>query len=293
MGNPSCVPPGELKRTVTPDGTLILDFNGVQAGWEQWFLLTSDRHLDSPDSDRALQRKHLEQARERNARVLDFGDLFDAMGGRNDRRGSKGSILPQHQADAYFTAVLDEAVEWLAPYADLFTLIGTGNHEASVTRHQEFDLTRQLVRLLNAEAGAEIHAGAYAGWVILRFHQPGKQGTGRHRIRYTHGSGGSSPVTRGVIQTNRRAVYLPDADTILSGHVHQSWQVPIVRERITQRGRVFFDEQTHVQIPSYKRSSLHRGFAAERGFAPTPLGGWWLRFWLEASEVRHEFTRAQ
>jgi len=282
-----------LTRSATPDGTLTLSFNEVKPGWEQWFLLTSDRHLDSPDSDRNLQRKHLDQARDRDALVLDFGDLFDVMGGRNDSRMSKGGILAQHQVDGYFTAVLDEAVEWLTPYADLFALIGTGNHESAVLKHAEVDLTRHLIRLLNAEAGGQVHAGAYAGWVILRFNQPGRPAVGKHVIRYTHGSGGSSPVTRGVIQTNRRAVYLPDADTILSGHTHESWLVPITRERITQRGRVFFDEQTHVQIPSYKRSSLHRGFAAERGFAPTPLGGWWLRFWFEAGEVLHEFTRAQ
>ena len=272
---------------------LQITFNDIRAGWEQWILLSSDRHLDSPDSDRVLQRKHLEQARERGAFVLDFGDLFDVMGGRNDRRRTRGGILPQHQQDAYYTAVLDEAVEWLTPYADLFAMIGTGNHESAVLKHGEVDLTRHLVRLLNAEAGANIHAGDYAGWVSLRFNHTGKAGIGRHVIRYTHGSGGSSPVTRGVIQTNRRAVYLPDAHTVVSGHLHEAWLVPITRERVTERGRVYFDEQTHVQIPSYKRSSLRSGFAAERGFAPTPLGAWWLRFWLEGNTIRHEFTRAQ
>ena len=31
--------------------------------WEQWALITSDRHIDSPKSDRSMQRRHLEQAR--------------------------------------------------------------------------------------------------------------------------------------------------------------------------------------------------------------------------------------
>ena len=49
------------------------------AGWEQWALLTSDRHIDSPKSDTRMQRRHLDLAAERGAFVLDMGDLFDAM----------------------------------------------------------------------------------------------------------------------------------------------------------------------------------------------------------------------
>ena len=43
--------------------------------WEQWILLTSDRHWDNPKSDRRLQTKHLQLAKERNALIIDNGDL--------------------------------------------------------------------------------------------------------------------------------------------------------------------------------------------------------------------------
>ena len=33
--------------------------------WEQWALLTADRHLDNPHSNKAMQRRHLDQAVER------------------------------------------------------------------------------------------------------------------------------------------------------------------------------------------------------------------------------------
>jgi len=283
----------EHTTRVSDDGTLILTFPNVKAGFEQWFLLSSDRHWDSPDSDRAMQKRHLEQAVERNAMVFDFGDLIDGMGGRNDRRMTKSGIRAEFNVDGYFTELINQAVDWFKPYAKQFKLIATGNHESAVLKHNEVDLTRQIVRLLNAEANANIVPGKYAGWIRLQFQRSNNASAGRHLIRYTHGSGGSSPVTRGVIQTNRRAVWLPDADTIISGHVHQNWLVTIPRERITERGRVYFDEQNHLQLPSYKRASLHEGFAAERGFAPTPIGAWWLRFWFENEQMKHEFTRAQ
>lgn len=284
--------PHEIR--VSDDGTLVLSFQGILAGWEQTFLLSSDRHWDSPDSDRALQKRHLEQAKERGALILDFGDLIDGMGGRNDRRMTKSITRPEFNVDGYFTELINGAVDWFRPYAHLFRLIATGNHEQAILKHGEIDVTRQIVRLLNAEANAVIHPGKYAGWVKLVFRRPSSS-AGNHIIRYTHGSGGSSPVTKGVIQTNRRAVYLPDAHTIVSGHLHEAWQLPITRERLSEKGRVYFDEQTHLQLPSYKRSSLHSGWAAERGFAPTPLGAWWLHFWFDATEakVKHEFTRAQ
>ena len=57
--------------------------------WEQWILLTGDRHFDSPYSRRDLQRKHLEEARERGAPVIDIGDFFDLMQGKHDPRASK------------------------------------------------------------------------------------------------------------------------------------------------------------------------------------------------------------
>jgi len=37
--------------------------------WEQWFLLSSDRHWDNPHSDWELQKKHLDLARKRNAKT--------------------------------------------------------------------------------------------------------------------------------------------------------------------------------------------------------------------------------
>lgn len=41
-----------------------------------WVLLSFDRHHDNPKSDNRMERRHLEQARERNAIIIDGGDLF-------------------------------------------------------------------------------------------------------------------------------------------------------------------------------------------------------------------------
>jgi hypothetical protein len=84
-------------------------------------------------------------------------------------------------------------------------------------------------------------------------------------------------VTKGIIQTNRRAVFLPDADLIVTGHIHEAWVFPHRRERINQRGTVSFDYLWNVSVPTYKEEySPGSGYHIEKGRPPKPLGCAWL-----------------
>jgi len=277
--------------SVTSDGTLAVSFNNVHVGWEQWVLITSDRHWDSVHSDRRLQAKHLEEAVERDALVIDLGDLFDAMQGRDDRRGSKSSVRPEHQTSQYFTSLIETAADWFEPYADRILMLGSGNHETSILKHHEINLTRHLQRELNHRTGSDIHMGRYSGWLKLSFRRSeNTRDFPTQFAYYHHGSGGNSPVTKGVIQTNRRATYLPDANVVMSGHIHNTWLVPLDRERINQAGSVYQDTQWHVSVPPYKQESRREGWAAEKGFAPSMTGAvWWRLFAPEKGRIEHEF----
>ena len=70
-------------------------------GWELWILLTSDWHWDNPKCDRKTLKRHLDQAKERNAKIIITGDLFCAMQGKYDKRSNKSSLRPEHQTDNY------------------------------------------------------------------------------------------------------------------------------------------------------------------------------------------------
>lgn len=264
----------------------------VQEGWEQWILVSSDRHWDSVKSNRALQKRHLSQAMERNALIIDLGDFFDAMQGRNDKRGSKSAIRPEHQRGDYFTALTETAAEWLTPYSKNILMLGKGNHETAITRHNEINLTWHLARLLNQNEGTNIHLGHYAGYMRFYFRQGKRTYLSTKTVYYNHGSGGNSPVTKGVIQTNRRGAYLVEPDIIFTGHTHQTWIVPITRERMSAQGRVYFDQQWHVQVPSYKEPSRLDGWEVEKGMAPVMTGAIWWRLYLLDNEIHSEFTWA-
>ena len=98
---------------------------------------------------------------------------------------------------------------------------------------------------------------------------------GTIRVKYFHGAGGEAPVTRGAIQTNRQAVYLPDADLVINGHSHNAYWIPITRERLSNKGAHYFDTQHHVRTPGYMQSygDGSTGWEVTRGGVPKPMGG--------------------
>jgi len=242
--------------------------------WEQWFLISSDRHWDNPDSDQKLQKKHLDEAVERGAMVIDLGDLLCLMQGKYDPRATKSKVRPEHQVDNYLDAIVDTAYDFFKPYAQNILQIGRGNHETAILKRHETDMTKRLCSKLGV-----IDAG-YSGWVFFTFKTGSTIET--KRLFFHHGYGGDAPVTRGTIQTARMGLIYPDANIIVTGHTHNSWIFPIDRFRVAQNGTTYYDQQVHVKIPTYKEEFKKGkgGWHVERGAPPKPLGAYWLRFYM-------------
>ena len=281
----------QLSRNVH---TVTFDLTTIDE--EQWFLLSSDRHHDNAHTDWDLEAKHLKEAVKRRAGIIDIGDMHCAMQGKWDKRADRSSLREQYRQGEYLDSLVKFASEFYAPYAQNFVIVGRGNHETAIVKHHETDITERTCELMSHMSGHKVHAGGYGGWVILRAHLGSKK---MHVIRckYFHGSGGGGPVTRGVIQTNRMSVFLPDADLVLTGHTHDNWVMPIARERINRTGQIYMDDQTHVRCGTYKDEygDGFGGWHIERGGPPKPLGAVWLRIWQEGHDkvVKYSVTRAQ
>lgn len=264
---------------------------------EQWVLLQSDVHWDNPNCDRDLLEKHWKQARERHAPILDNGDFFCAMQGKWDKRSCKDDLRPEHRSADYLDALVRTAADALEPYKDLLTVRGQGNHETSILKRHETNITERLVERLRASGSATIATGGYSGYVVF---EVSTRGGGRRyptKLHYHHGYGGGGPVTRGVIQTSRQAVYLADADICWSGHTHDAWQVPIARVKLNQDcTKIQHCRQVHIRTAGYKEEygDGYGGWHIERGGPPKPVGGAWLRFYRPDSEcVEWELTEAK
>lgn len=268
MDKPNIVQRGAV-TTVTLDG--------IQAGWEQWLCIMSDNHHDSVRCNRKLEEQHFKLARERNAVVLIFGDFFDAMQGRFDPRRDSPELRPEYRGKSnYYDLLVRDAAEFLRPYAQNIALIAPGNHELSVLKNANTMLTDRLCGEINRMGGSVVHGG-FGGWVMLRCVMR-KTVSQTIRIKYFHGAGAEAPMSKGVIQSSRQAMYQPDAHIVVNGHNHQGYMVSHVRERITDRGKQYYDLCYHLRIPGYKMDygDGSGGWDVTRGGQPKPNGCWWV-----------------
>lgn len=245
-------------------------------------LLVSDAHWDSKKCDRALLKKHFDEAQEIGAPIFIAGDWFDAMQGKYDPRGDKSELRPEYQEGAYFDRVIGDSAEFLRKYP--VVLIGKGNHETSVLKRQETDMIDRLVHELRS-LGRNVHAGGYGGWVRFSADRNGDNSTAFSiLLKYFHGSGGGGMMTHGTLSTRRQASFMPDADVIWNGHTHDQWYLAMARERV--RNNSIRQDTVHiVRTPGYK-DDYHDGFAGwavERGMPPKPRGSAWLTIKCHAS----------
>ena len=243
---------------------------------EKQFLLISDVHFDSKKCNRTALRKVLDEAKERNAGIFIFGDLMDIMAAKMDKRAGKSDVLPQYNTSSYFADVVDDLVDFFKPYAEWLLFVSQGNHELSVRKFHEIDLLSLFAYKMKMEANWQGMVGGYEGWIQFRAIRSQTRAT--KVARFNHGNGGNSPVTRGVISTNRRQVSI-DADIFITGHIHTQWAMPIPRVVLNQTGVEELKEVLHLQLGTFKESHLDRnGWEAMKGFSPPNIGGYWLRF---------------
>lgn len=275
--------------TDTSGAVTTMNIDGIAAGWEQWALLMSDNHHDSIYCERGLEKEHLDEAKRRNALIFIIGDYFDAMQGRFDPRRSMDELRPEYRRADYYDFVVMDSVKFLAPYAENLAMICPGNHELAVLKNANTNLTDRLVYALRTKHGSKVIHGGYGGW--LRFVLAGQSIQGfTYKLKYFHGAGGEAPVTRGTIQTNRQAVYLPDANIVVNGHSHNVYHVPIARERVSQNGKLYMDIQHHIRIPGYKNAygNGKSGWEVTRGGVPKPVGCVWMRMWFDYTGTEKE-----
>jgi UDP-2,3-diacylglucosamine pyrophosphatase LpxH len=250
------------------------------------YLLISDLHFDSTKCDRDLLKKHLTQAVEKNAGILIFGDFFDSMQGRADRRGNKSDLREEYKRADYFDAIIDDAVNWLQPFKDNILLISSGNHESKILQYLETDLLKRLTKEINAECGA------YQGFIKFQ-HSITSTSRRTTTMWWTHGNIGGN-VTKSALSVVRYASIAPDANIIVSGHTHDKFFIEHNQYRLNQRGESKVVKQTHLKLGNYKEEFEDgNGFGPERIVFPKSKGGWWLHFEQQGHDVSYYVISTQ
>jgi len=239
----------------------------------------SDVHFDSILCYREQLFADLQYCVDHDIHALFLGDSFDAMNGRFDPRRSMELVRPEYRFEDYYDKLVSDAIKQLKPYASHIMMIAYGNHETSVLKNANTDLVSRLASGLSTKDHT-VFVGGYGG--ILLFNESGESVP----AKYFHGSGGEAPVTRGAIQTNRQAVFLPDYNMVMNGHSHHNYVIPITRERVTREGNHYFDFQWHLRSPGYVMAygDGSKGWEVMRGGVPKPIGSVYIR--VEGDKVR-------
>jgi len=181
--------------------------------------ILSDLHWDNPHCNRELLQAHLDYCLKEDIPVFINGDMFCLMQGKGDRRGNKSDVRPEHAFNNYFDSIVRTAVEWFTPYAHIIKLIGYGNHETSIIKHQETDIIARFVDLLNYKCNSNVQTGGYGGWIWFQYHNSNMFKS--LKLKYYHGSGGGGAVTKGAINLTR-ALSMYEADIFTMGHIHEN-----------------------------------------------------------------------
>jgi hypothetical protein len=251
--------------------------------------MLSDLHWDNPKCDWDLLKRDLDYCKTNNIPVMVNGDFFCLMQGKGDRRGNKSDIRPEHNNAKYLDSIVETAVEWFSPYADILTVIGYGNHETSVIKWQETDLLQRFVDLLNYKNDSNVYAGGYGGWIILR--QEISAGIeSSFKIKYFHGSGGGGVVTKGALNLTRALEMYEDFDVFTMGHIHENAARNDARDTINYNNKIGYrheHKQIHMMLTgTYKEEygDGSKGWHVERGAPVKPTGGRILVFESERIE---------
>ena len=239
--------------------------------------MLSDLHWDNPKCDQDLLKKHLDYCKEENIPVIINGDMFCLMQGRGDNRRNKSDIRPEHNNARYLDSVVETAVEWFTPYADILTVIGYGNHETGIIKWQETDILQRFVDLLNLKCHSNVQTGGYGGWIVVKMTNHTRVVT--TKIKYFHGSGGGGVVTKGALNLTRALELYEGCDVYAMGHIHENSARNDVRDTVehnAHKGYFVNHKPIHLIITGTYKEEYQtgaKGWHVERGAPIKPIGG--------------------
>jgi len=262
----------------------------------EYVLLMSDPHIGAAFVDYDRIKQDLRLAREHSARITINGDVFDNILPKDMKRYNPTALHPrlQNRSDI-LNAAVDFAFEILEPYKDLIDVIGVGNHDTCVEQRHSLDAVSILIQRLN-QSGAKINHGGYAGWYVLRW-KYGIRSYYTLKIRYHHGAGGASPVTKGITDFQRMNSFIEGADVVHVGHKHNRFvDTSHMKQTLSNAGKVEHRRVVNVMTGSYMDtysqqesqeildSGRRQNYAADWNIPQQEKGGVLLRIDLVANK---------
>lgn len=275
----------QVTHTSPDDGVTLFRYTLEKMHQKQFMkiLNCSDIHLDSKQCDRELLKRHCDEA----DYIKIYGDLFDLMQGRQDKRRSLSDLKDKYKSSNYIDEVVKDAVEFFKPYAKKLLIVSLGNHESSVILNVGTNPISAFCLLMRMN-GSNVVEGSYQGYMVDAFFLKNKVTLNIITTAFHHGSGGAPQKTEGTLEIEGDKAKFPNADIIMKGHNHFKWHNPgQTRYWLNKAYHIEKRIQHHVRLGTYKSSKFTDGWEVEKGFKPTPLGGYFVNYSLYKLEGKN------
>lgn len=264
---------------------------------EHYHFLCSDLHFGNKGQNRKALKQDFDKARELGAHIYINGDWGDFILSGDRKRYTPSSDA--YGTDNNVNMTINDAYDFLSEYVDLIQLIGTGNHEVSCQRYNNFDPTQQLIYSLNKTHKTQIQHGQYCGFITLRYEHGNNRSVKSRKIFYNHGQGGTSEVTKGTIDINRHLTSKM-CDILWLGHKHTKVLLPCEPLLdVDQNGNIYSRERVGIITGAYlnvfgQYDAMKKGYiinyGEERMRGLQSTGGAFIKHRITATEIYQEIT---
>lgn len=214
------------------------------------YAIFSDLHIGSTDLNKDSLVRDLDNCKSEDSKIIINGDTLDLILMQDVKRAMPSKI--KHE-DGQINKFVEEAVELLIPYVAQICIIGAGNHENVITKRHGVDVLAWLIERLNREKkNGKIQQGHYQNFVRINFLNPSAKykSVCNYDIFLHHFNGGSSPVTKGMIDFNR-IITANQADLYIGSHKHNNFETTYPLTYITNDERLETKDRKAVMTPPY------------------------------------------
>jgi hypothetical protein len=221
-------------------------------------FLASDLHIGSKAHNREQLKYEFDRALALGYMIAINGDWGEFIISGDRKRYHPSA--DKYSSDNPINDTIDEAFEFLKPYAKNIIFIGCGNHEVSMSKFHATDVTRTLIALLNHATGSDIKHGQYRGFLRLMFTRGGNGGNFSYDLCYNHGQGG-----RGFVGLDKMMLHY-QSDFVWQGHSHTKAVLPCENiVYMNRRGDITTKERKAIITGAYVKP-VNQYDATETGY---------------------------
>jgi len=271
--------------------TVIREWFGVSRSDEFRIVPLGDTHIGNRSADeheKDLRELVKEIAGEKNSYTLLMGDMAEYIGIRDPRFDPKSLSKWINVADLVDIAdVQSERVKDIfmpVIEKDKVLAVVRGNHEASMLRWQERDVSYDLIREIKKRNKREKVGLGMSGWVVLKFHRDKEKrgSTKMVKIFVHHGFVGGRLAGAKALNM-QRLLWNHQAELILMGHDHTTRVQAEAIERVDRKGNVEVVSRLGCSTGNWLGQAK---YAKEAGYFPLPVGYVDIRIKPGARRVR-------